>query len=403
MPKKIKKIKKTKKNKKNKIKNITKEYQIKKLFEDNNIFTPSSYADKDKTNICNLIIKFAKYNNTDILFSFFYNNKTDYKRLDISSIFYTNSEFKSKIFKYTYYYKNIHILINCLNINSLLNSKPEFNNLIFLHFLKYIKNKKSSFYKLFKNNYFDFSSCKIETILKWNGIRYVYIDFKDLIYFFNLYYKYKPINTNLNFHNNSILKFNSHNKYIFLLYIFLYFKNTKKNIFKKFGTLLKNKINEQGNYAIMSFPYIISYCIYFDRPMLLDKFIDYILKLKYNLKFSLLMSLNSMIDCIDRNAIRVYYKFENELYYYISHNFKHDIKKLYSDKYFEIINKLSNNPIIYNNISSDEYPTINKFITAISKCTKISPIDNIIINNIYNSNVINTEEYANCKNIFVSI
>lgn len=393
---------------------ISKKYQVKKLFDDN----------IENVNSGSIFLKLAKYDKTDIVYSVI--NKNNYiLEHNANNNFFLVCDVNNNagtqigvIFKYVYYYKNINILINYLNIflkickkkyNSSNDFGTSFANLIFLNCLKYIKTKKSSFYKECKKYYFDYSSCSIYDIFKSKVLSNIYITIPDILELLNLYHKYQPINTLHKYRTNIILS----NKFNMFICLFVNLnKKTNNNHFianlvsnrnktNIFNTLFNKQKYDKGTTMQFIFAYVILLCTYINNINLLGDFVDYIINIKYEYKFTLVMSLNSQINWV--NNFYNEYKTCTGLAHYLSYNFKHDIKYLYEKKAFVIISKFINNLNNYDNIKYQEYPVIKKFVDSITQKTKLSPIDKLILHNIHNSNIINTNEFQIEKNNFVDL
>lgn len=360
---------------------------------------------KSKIFTYELFVKLAKYNKIDVFIKLCENITRFRKSLDwFRRTLRTSTNAKkfnvNYIFKYSYYHKNADILISFINIflepalngiadyYILLNSNISIYPIIdvIILYLKYIKSKKSSFYKI----------C-IYKIINCLPIKNIY--FKNNCYdsaiftLFDIYYKYDG-NTKYNVKDNDIsnicFKNLSNNLDIFKYFLYTYYKQhasgyIKTIDFEKIINISRLYHNNKTIHEIIStlFMFTLVYSIRY-------KYI------KIFSEFSIFLLDNPDYICFDI-AIILFFK------YYKSNTdilFLKDKERgtINNDVYANIIFKIIENQYMINNITNDitngiyDYELyIYYFLNNHDNDSKIYLcIKNIIIK----SNVTNTIEYT---------
>lgn len=319
------------------------------------------------------------------------------------------------IFKYVYYYKNINILnfwtLLCYNKDS--DENDEFIYDICILLMQYLKNKRSSLYKKYCNFFVKNNTCNVEiynlrslNILnlyyKYNGTVQIYkkcdkcYPFKNCsyfdksynctIYFINciectLKYKYLHLNQLIEekIHTNTELKI------INIFYcLYTYYKNYENKIIDKIDFELINKLfireNTYNKYVII-FVTALLYSIKNKNTIVLGEISNYLNNLN-NFNHFIIIYLLSSYKYITINYL------DNDI---LLDGFdKSEFDILLKKQYFVIVEKIVNNQLLYSNIQLENYRHINDIL----KIKNPNKIDQIILNNINNTNITNTIEYT---------
>lgn len=378
-----------------------------------------------------LLKKIIKYNKLNIFLEIIKSNnfavfKMGYQLINGSSLIPLNY-----IYKYAYYYKNINIVMQMYNLGEYLDNyssnydvgciPSDIYDLIAIHFIKYLKNKKSKLYKKICEMYTSEKVFNMQIYKEYNmNILNIFYKYNGKIKLYNdddcdsckkIYCKNKlsgyPICNMCSIINCKSINLNeiifncNTNKYVstytisqVVSCIYLYYKEyeNKKineidfNLIYNFFTYfypIRSESSIANTYKSIA-KFTLLYCAKYKNLEILYELEKCLSKISIDINlFEIIYFLSSTYNCKCVQYIN------NLNIITISFNQK-NFKIFTKNPYFSIIKQILNNELFYNNLDKLDYISIRKIINN----TNPTIIDKIIINQIIKTNITNTHEYA---------